>query len=153
MALSATPVFTDAAEIKQTYEDYRQTIIYRPACDPIKGVATEEDCFYKAPKRTYLATNTQKCSCVTYLNAYYGTNIRTVDGYARSIVVKSKLPSTTGFVVTYESGAGHIAHYYSDGDYIVLDAEWNYQHFVAGDCPMTSGRRIKADSLIIKGYL
>lgn len=96
-----------------------------------------------------------KCSCVLGINAYYGTNFHTtnVSHTAISIPINSYVPAETGFAITYESKAGHIIHYYKLGDVIVVDAEWNYKHFVRGDCPMTSGRIISIGSSVIKGYI
>lgn len=103
-----------------------------------------------ALKKASLAANSgfNLCSCVIAINQKYGTNIHTLNGYARSIPVSSNLPSTTGFVVTYESWAGHIAHYYLDGEFIVIDWEANYQ-----SCKITSGRKLLIGSPLIKGYL
>lgn len=89
-----------------------------------------------------------QCSCVAGVNAYYKTNFKTLDGYARSIPTSSNLPSTTGFVITRDSWMGHISHYYLDGDFIVIDAEWNYVH-----CSFSTGRKIPVDSPLIKGYI
>lgn len=72
--LLAIPNNLAAAEVRDTYEEYQQTVIYRPACDPIKGIATEEDCFYKAPKKSSVAT--YQTQCVWYaktLTGVYGT--------------------------------------------------------------------------------
>lgn len=88
------------------------------------------------------------CSCVSAINNFYKTDFKTVDGYARSIPVNSKTPAETGFVITYESWMGHIAHYYRFGDDLVIDYEANYQH-----CALSSGRILPIASPLIKGYI
>lgn len=68
-----------AAEVKISYENYKQTIIYKPNCDPIKGIATEEDCFYKAPKPKIVAAHKAgygRYDCVKFVKdlvGVYGT--------------------------------------------------------------------------------
>jgi hypothetical protein len=91
------------------------------------------------------------CNCVKALNQKFGTNFKTLDGFARSIPINSKVPAEIGFVITYESfpgtNTGHIAHYYKDYDEIVLDWEANYER-----CQFSSGRRLPINSPLIKGY-
>ena len=144
------PQGTDAAEVKMvSYEEYQKTIIYKPTEDVIdearKNYEREHPKSKPVIKRTGVAGN---CSCVAGINNYYKTSFKTLDGYARSIPVSSKLPATTGFVITYESWMGHIAHYYLDGEFIVIDAEWNYI-----PCRFSSGRKLPISSPLIKGFL
>jgi hypothetical protein len=92
------------------------------------------------------------CSCVQALNAHFGTNFQTLDGFARSIPINSKTPASMGYVVTYESrpgaSTGHIGHYYLEGSEIVVDWEANYEK-----CKISSGRTLPVGSSLIKGYI
>lgn len=98
--------------------------------------------------------NNVLCSCVQAINDHFGTNFKTTDAnhLAKSIPINSKTPAAMGFVITYESRpgtvTGHIGHYYLDGDEIVIDWESNYDR-----CAVTSGRRLRVGSSLIKGYI
>lgn len=73
--LFATSNHLAAAEISTSYEEYQETIIYKPACDPVKGINTE-GCFYQAPKKTNLAKDPYWNQCVYYaktITGVYGT--------------------------------------------------------------------------------
>lgn len=74
------PSYPDAAEIKISYAEYQKTIIYRPTCDPVLAkTQSKDDCFFKEPKKTYLATHSglpYPTQCVAYaktLTGVYGT--------------------------------------------------------------------------------
>lgn len=90
---------------------------------------------------------TNLCNCVMYLwDKYHDPRIRGF-GLAKNIAVWSIVPYSTGYVITYESSAGHIALYRvnEQGQIEVID-EANYIN-----CQYSSGRII--DPNIIKGYL
>lgn len=85
------------------------------------------------------------CNCVRWSQA----NGLKLSGYgaAKNYPVSSKFPAASGFVVTYESGWGHMAKYVLDGEWLVL-SEANYVR-----CQVTSGRRLHISSPLVKGYI
>ncbi len=85
------------------------------------------------------------CSCVNYVKSRLGMTGSI--GMARNWPTNSKEPHIGGVVVTYESGAGHVALIIGlEGDNLVLD-EANYSR-----CRHTSGRRLNKHSGVIKGF-
>ena len=125
------PTSDEEIEVVRKYDEQKKLAIKRSQA---KSVGTYQ--------------GTHLCSCVLGLNAHFGTNFHTLDGYARSIPTNSTVPAEMGFVITRESWKGHISHYYHLGDVIVIDWETNYV-----SCQMTSGRVIPVDSGLIKGYI
>lgn len=117
----------------------------------IASIKSEETIKIPEPK-TQVKSFNPNCSCVTGLNAHFGTNFKTLDNFARSIPINSKIPADIGYVITYESRpggqTGHIAHYYLLGNEIVIDWEANYER-----CKVSSGRRLTVGSPLIKGYI
>lgn len=85
------------------------------------------------------------CSCVLWAQAQ-GMALKGY-GAARNYPVSSKTPEAAGFVVTYESGLGHMAAYRLEGEWLVM-SEANYVR-----CTVTHGRRLRVDSPLIKGYI
>lgn len=85
------------------------------------------------------------CSCVLYAQSV-GLKLSGY-GNARNYPVNSKVPAESGFVVTYESGRGHMAHYVKIGLFLRLD-ESNYD-----TCRITYGRLLPINSKVIKGYI
>lgn len=127
--------------------------VYRSSTNQylVGGVALNPGYALETPPLPIPKLKVQVCSCVAGINAHYGTNFRTLDGFARSIPTNSSTPAATGFVVTFESSGGHIAHYYTLGSKIIVDWEINYTHLVPGDCPVTSGRELPA--ALVKGFI
>lgn len=73
--LFSVPTKLAADEIRVSYEDYQKNIVYKPNCDPVKGVNTE-GCFYQAPKKSNLAKDPYWNQCVYYaktITGMYGT--------------------------------------------------------------------------------
>lgn len=100
------------------------------------------------------AEESSYCSCVIGLNKRFGTNFKTLDGFARSIPTNSTVAAKSGFVVTYESRpgtkTGHIAYYVLDDDQKNITIEWE-SNFI--QCKVSSGRKIPVNSTLIKGYI
>ena len=86
------------------------------------------------------------CSCVSYARWRSGIDVGSI-GVARNHPVNSKTPSVGAIVVTYESGAGHLAYVVNfDDQFIYLD-EANYSK-----CSVTHNRALSINSRLIKGY-
>lgn len=86
------------------------------------------------------------CNCVLHAQAI-GLKL---SGYkvAKNYPINSNVPNESGWVVTYESSAGHMGHYTLHGIYLLLDDEANY---VA--CQITHNRLLPISSKLIKGYI
>lgn len=96
-------------------------------------------------KATHYAS--YSCYCAWYLEVKYGIP-KTPLGYAGSYKPGSTTPSAQGFVLTYESSKGHIAHYTLQGNILLLDDEANYV-----TCRVTHTRTLPVSSPLIRGYL
>ena len=91
--------------------------------------------------------DTNHCSCVKYLQDKYPDDPR-IRGYgtAGNIPIESIEPFSHGFVVTYESDAGHLAEYLRNGDNIEVLDEANFER-----CEKGSGRIVPWN--MIKGFI
>lgn len=148
MLLLVAPIKIAASEVRNSYEDYQKTVIDKPDCDPVKAVGqSSEDCFYKESKKVFVASDTSehKCNCVLWAQAN-GLNI-TGYGAAENYPINSSVPSSSGFVITYEGTLGHMAKYILSGEYLILTEA----NFVS--CQITTGRLLPITSKLIKGYI
>lgn len=147
--------FAHAEKLSYENEIYKtDTAVYYKQGDGIPDEKSWDE--YQVAQQKKIRANQAKsvvsnqgpvCSCVSWVNWKYGTNLKTLDGYARSIPTNSKEPAMAGFVITRESWAGHVGRYILDGDYLVL-TESNYSK-----CRVTVGRRLSIFSPLIIGYI
>jgi len=108
---------------------------------------------YEASERLYqewLRKNKQKgsfdpCSCVSYARWKTGINVGSIIK-AKNHPVNSDVPIVGGYVIIYESYAGHIAVITEIFNDTIIVEEYNYS-----PCNYST-REIRKNSSLIKGY-
>lgn len=135
------PLTLSAAVSSEVYGE-NKAVFYNTS-----GIPNQEDwdSYQVAQAKSQIKRAPYACNCVLWAQSQ-GLDVQGY-GYAKNYPVNSQVPALYGFVVTYESYAGHVALYYLDGSDLVLD-EANYV-----SCRITSGRRLPVGSPLIKGYI